>query len=343
MDSAQPLSGLSGDMREFSRPRVVVSKCIGFAPCRYNGDMVSSSLVQALMHYVDFVPVCPEVEIGLGIPRDPVRIVRKGTEDHLVQPTTGRDFSDEMRDFAISFLSSLPEVDGFILKNRSPTSGIKDVKIYPDMDSPAPITRGAGFFGREVLRLFPDHPVEDEGRIRNHRIREHFLTCIFTLADFRRVAASRDLLDLVEYHTENKYLLMTHNQSLTRTMGRLIAHQQEVSRPELFRQYHILLRKALKRAPRYTAQINVLLHALGRFSDQLEPDEKAFFLDALGRYHSGTSTICLPKSILRSWIVRFHDEFLEKQTFFSPYPDKLTDISPSETDRGRDFWRNNST
>ncbi len=94
--------------------------------------MISSSLVQDLTDYVDFITVCPEVEIGLGIPRDPVRIVRKGDKDHLVQPATGKDFSGEMRDFAISFLSSLPEVDGFILKNRSPTSGIKDAKIYPD-------------------------------------------------------------------------------------------------------------------------------------------------------------------------------------------------------------------
>ncbi len=336
---AIPLDG-AGNMHEFSRPRLVVSKCIGFAHCRYNGDMISSSLVQDLTDYVDFITVCPEVEIGLGIPRDPVRIVRKGDKDHLVQPATGKDFSGEMRDFAISFLSSLPEVDGFILKNRSPTSGIKDAKIYPDIKSPAPIAKGAGFFGREVLRLFPDHPVEDEGRIRNPRIREHFLTCIFTLADFRRIQASQDLKELVEYHTKNKYLLMTHNQGLTRKMGNLIAHQQEVKRPELFRQYQNLLFKALKRAPRYTAQINVLLHALGRFSDQLEPDEKAFFLDALGRYHEGTSTICIPKSILRSWIVRFHDEFLEKQTFFAPYPEALADISPAETDRGRDFWRN---
>jgi uncharacterized protein YbbK (DUF523 family) len=117
-------------MRSFAKPKVVLSKCIEFANCRYDGSMIPSDFVKALEPHVDFIPVCAEMEIGLGVPRDSIRIVSIKGEQRLTQPTTGQYVSEKMRDFSTHFLSSLPEVDGFILKYRSPSCGMKDIKVY---------------------------------------------------------------------------------------------------------------------------------------------------------------------------------------------------------------------
>jgi uncharacterized protein YbbK (DUF523 family) len=176
-------------MREFSKPILIVSKCLGFAHCRYDGLIVNDDFVDKLKGYVEFKPICAEVEIGLGIPRDPVRIVNINGKNRLIQPSTGRDLTDDMQNFTNSFLDSVGEVDGFILKSRSPSCGLKDVKIYSDKGDNVVIEKGSGFFGGAVLQKFPYLAVEDEARLSNFRIREHFLTQIYTFANFRRITA----------------------------------------------------------------------------------------------------------------------------------------------------------
>jgi uncharacterized protein YbgA (DUF1722 family)/uncharacterized protein YbbK (DUF523 family) len=325
-------------MRIFRTPRIVISRCIEGDPVRYNGEIIRSSIVKVLKQFAEFIPICPEIEIGLGVPRDPLRIVRINGGDHLIQPATERDLTDEMRNFSASFLDSLPSVEGFILKNRSPTSGMKDAKVYPSPKSSAPIERTAGFFGRAVLERFPHLPIEDEGRLRNVQIRDHFLTRIFALADFRTIQGLGTLEGLVEFHTQNKYLLMAHNQKRQQKMGRIIANHAHMPVDEVIGRYQLELLEILFRAPRYTTNVNVLLHALGHFSHRLSEKEKAFFLDALGRYHAGKISICAPKNIIKAWIIRFEDPVLDRQTFFAPYPDELMELEPAETDRGRDYW-----
>jgi len=325
--------------RIFRRPRIVVSKCIEFAHCRYNGDMITSHIVERLKEYADFIPVCPEVEIGLGIPRPTLRIVRIGDNDHLVQPETERDVSEEMTMFARQFLESLPEVDGFILKNKSPTSGLRDAKVYPSAGKSAPIGHGPGFFGRMVLDRYPLLPVEDEGRLRNVRIRDHFLTRIFTLADFRETKTRGRIRDLVRFHTGNKYLLHAHSQRLQKEMGVIVANHEGLSEGVVFERYGTLLGRALARAPSYRTNIDVLLHAMGHFRDRIGPGERDFFLRSLERYRDGRASVCAPKNIIALWIERFDEENLRDQTFFAPFPEDLIEPGPAETDRGRDFWK----
>ena len=173
-------------MREFLRPKIVISKCIEHDHCRYDGSMIPSDFVKALMPYVDFIPVCAEMEIGLGVPRDTVRIVSVGGETKLIQPATNLDVTDRMRDFSIQYLNSLPEVDGFILKFRSPSCGMKDIKVYSGTSKSGAISKASGFFGGAVVKLFADLAIEDEGRLRNFNIREHFLTKIYALAAFEK-------------------------------------------------------------------------------------------------------------------------------------------------------------
>lgn len=330
---------VSGMKRIFRRPRIVVSKCIGFAHCRYNGDIITSHLVERLKEYVDFVPVCPEVEIGLGIPRPALRIVRIGDTDHLTQPGTGRDVSEEMTTFTRHFLESLPEVDGFILKNKSPTSGLRDAKVYPSAGKSAPIGRGPGFFGRMVLERYPLLPVEDEGRLRNVRIRDNFLTGIFTQADFREAKTRGRIRDLARFHTENKYLLHAHSRKFQKEMGVIVANQEGLPPGMLFERYGVLLGRALARPSSYRTTIDVLVHAMGHFRDRISPGERDFFLRSLERYRDGKASVCAPKNIIALWIERFDEENLRNQTFFAPFPDDLIEPEPAETDRGRDFWK----
>jgi uncharacterized protein YbbK (DUF523 family) len=148
--------------------------------------------VARLREYADCIPVCPEVEIGLGIPRSTVRIVRIGGSDRLVQPATGRDVTAEMSAFAARFLDSLPPIEGFILKGGSPTSGTRNVRVYPSTEKSAAIAKSAGFFAREVLKRYPELHVEDELRLNNQQIRDHFLSAVFTLAAFRDVERTPD-------------------------------------------------------------------------------------------------------------------------------------------------------
>ncbi len=209
-------------MSTTTRPRLVVSKCLEFEHCRWDGQSVTSHIVRNLMPHVDFITVCPEVEIGLGIPRKPLRIVSEAGERRLVQPATGSDLTDRMNEFAKTFLSSLPEIDGFVLKSRSPTSGIKDARMYETGGGVVTSRRGGpGFFGRSILDAFPHLPIEDEGRLRNSRIKDHFLTAVFTLASFRAVKASGSSDELAEFHSRNQLLFEAHNRELAAELGRL--------------------------------------------------------------------------------------------------------------------------
>jgi uncharacterized protein YbbK (DUF523 family) len=166
-------------MRESARPRVVVSKCLGFATCRYDGVAISDEFVERLRSHVAFMPVCPEMEIGLGCPRDSIRVVEAGGDRRLVQPVTGRDVTREMTEFARRFLDCVGEIDGFLLKSRSPSCGIKDVKVYAGPDEETPLRFGTGLFAAEVILRFPDVAVVDEANLAEPAVCRAFLTRVF--------------------------------------------------------------------------------------------------------------------------------------------------------------------
>jgi uncharacterized protein YbgA (DUF1722 family)/uncharacterized protein YbbK (DUF523 family) len=321
----QPRENTASDIR----PVVVVSKCLGFARCRYNGIAIDDDFVDHLKPYVQYQPVCPEVEIGLGVPRDPIRVVRTKNVDRLMQPATGLDHTEKMRDFCAAYLGSLEGVDGFILKSRSPSCGIKDVKVFASIEKSPSIGKDAGFFGKAVMERFSHLPVEDEGRIRNFRIREHFLTQLFTFARFRTLA--RTMRELVAFHSAHKLLLMAYHQTELRACGRIVANPEQLDVKDVFAGYREHLHKAFATMPRYTSNINVLMHALGYFKKELSSKEKTFFLESLERYRAGKIPLSVALGIARSWIVRFGEEYLQQQMFFEPYPEGLVEI----TDSGR--------
>jgi uncharacterized protein YbgA (DUF1722 family)/uncharacterized protein YbbK (DUF523 family) len=316
-------------MRPFVKPNVAISKCLGFASCRWNGAVIPDESVESLKSHVNYQPVCPEVEIGLGVPRDPIRIVNTAAGPRLVQPATGKDVSHKMRRFTETFLGSLGDIDGFILKSRSPSCGLKGTKIYAGMEKGAASVPGPGFFGGAVLEKFPAAAIEDEGRLRNFRLREHFLTKLFLRAEFRKVQSSGALSALVRFQAENKFLLMAYHQKELKILGRLVANLEKRPVAEILEDYEKHLAGALVRPPRYSSNINVLMHALGFFSKELSAEEKAFFLDALERYREGKVPLSVPLNLARAWVVRFDQEYLRQQTFFEPYPEALMEITDS--------------
>jgi uncharacterized protein YbgA (DUF1722 family)/uncharacterized protein YbbK (DUF523 family) len=327
-------------MRVFARPQVVVSRCLGFDACRYNGVTLPDTFVEQLSDHVTYVTVCPEVQIGLGVPRDPVRIVIVDGVPRLVQPATGQDVTERMQAFAEDFFEGLGPVDGFILKGRSPSCGIKDVKQYRDRvgkDGRQPVAdkAGTGIFGSMVQSRYGHLPIEEEGRLTNFTLREHFLTALFTLASFRSVKSAGSMKELVGFHSDNKLLLLAYNEARLRKMGPLVANRDKAPAEEVIEAYEALLWQALARPPRTTAGINVLMHALGYFSEKLSSEEKAFFLDTLQRYREQKVPLSVPLSLLGAWIIRFDEPYLARQSFFLPYPEEL--ITISDSGKGRDL------
>lgn len=316
-------------MAGFARPVVLVSKCLGFAACRWNGVSIDAPYLERLAPHVDFRPVCPEVEIGLGVPRKPIRVVEVKGRRRLVQPETGRDVTDLMTGFAAKHLAGLGGIHGALLKSRSPSCGIKDVKVYPKPDATTPIGKDFGFFGAAVLERYPDLPVEDEGRLLNWRIREQFLTRLFAIASFEKIARKPAMASLVDFHARNKLLIRAYSQKEMRILGRLVANPGHRPAGEIFGEYRTHFRAAFVRPARDGAITDVLLHALGYFSNGLASREKAHFLDALEKYRAGRLPLSVLQELLRSWTARFNVPYLEGQTFFAPYPEDLLELSDS--------------
>jgi uncharacterized protein YbgA (DUF1722 family)/uncharacterized protein YbbK (DUF523 family) len=312
-----------------SKPTVVVSRCLGFDKCRYNGDTIPDKFVKKLENWVNYITVCPEVDIGLPIPRETIRLVSDNDEVKLYQPSTGRDLTEEMNSFIDRFLSSLPQVDGFILKGRSPSCGTKDVKIYIGKEKAVGSVKGAGLFGRAVAEGFPSSAVEEEGRLTNFKIREHFLTKLFIFFKLRQLENSGTMSGLVDFHSNNKYLLMAYNQKEQKLLGRIVSNYENKSFEDMIKEYKHHLGLAFARAPRYTSIINTLQHLFGHFSDRLSPGERTFFLDTLEKYRENKVPLSVLIHMLKGYAIEYDEPYILQQTILSPYPDELVDLSDS--------------
>jgi len=305
------------------RPRVVVSACLGFAAVRYSGELIPDKVVAALKEHVDFVPVCPEVEIGLGVPRPVVRLVRGEEGPRMVQPKTGEDLTERMRAFSQRFLQGLGEVEGFLLQNRSPSCALKDAKRYAHAEGGGVVGKGPGLFAQAVEEAFPLLPKEDEGRLTNPRIRAHFFTRIFALARLRRV---EDLPGLMAFHARYKLLLLAYNQKEARALGRLLAGAKGRPFPEVHGAYEEGFLRATERPWRLGAMADALLHAFGHFKKALAPREKAHFLDLLADFREERLPLEAPLALLASWARRFAEPYVEAQALLEPYPRALMHV-----------------
>ena len=314
------------------RPVVLLSKCIEHEACRYDGTMIGDGFVKRLQDYVDFILVCPEVEIGLPVPREAIRIIKKDDIEQLVFSRSGGEVTQKMRDFGKSYIKTLigKPIHGAILKSRSPSCGPKDVRVYKDFGKAACTQiKTTGFFCREVINNFEGLAIEDEGRLTNYNIRDHFLTRIFAMASFEHVKKENTLKSLIQFHSHNKYLLMAYHQTNQKKLGTIVGNHKNIDIEVVINKYEQILKATLARPMNRGKNMNMLMHLMGYFKNDLSKEEKAYFLDLLEQYSSRKVPFSVPLTLIGSWVVRFNEEYLKDQTIFKPYPNSILEVTDS--------------
>ncbi len=311
-------------MSKIVRPVIVVSKCLTGAKCRYDGVSRDNSFVRGLRDYARLTAVCPEMEIGLGCPRDRIIVVPTRSDTTLHQPATGRNLTRQMTAFSRRYLNALGEVDGFLLKSKSPSCGLRDCKWFETADENARIVaRGPGLFAREVLRQHPDLPLEDERRTQQRRIREHWLTVVFARAAFRRIKKNRSYSALRTFHDKNRDLLRLYSRKHERLLDQLISEPSAPTATTLINTYEQLFTAAFKKRPRRGSARPMLLAALAHYSPNLWKKDKRDFEKALELYSEGQWELGDIIKTVQIWAVRYDKTFTRQQTFWQPYPRQL--------------------
>lgn len=309
----------------YPKPRLVLSECLEGKPVRYDGNIVSDDFVNKLKKFVEVIPVCPEVSIGLGIPREPVIVVKVDSEIRMLTQSLTKDYTEEMKNFSENFLKSLRDIDGFLLKAKSPSCGVKSTKLYQlRRDNKVVIGRTSGLFAGKALELFPELPLEDEGRLKDAKIRENFLTKLFAFAELRKTLKRTDSIQvLLDFHQRYKYLLLLYHQGNLRKLGRLLANWKELGLEKTKETYSLLFRSSFKRNPSLKAHLNVLQHIYGHFSKKLSSKEKSYISELFNRVLKNKVSLDTAKEYLRSFAFRFESEYLLTQKYFQPYPEEL--------------------
>ncbi|WP_288221403.1 DUF523 and DUF1722 domain-containing protein [uncultured Clostridium sp.] len=314
------------------KPTILISKCIEGDACRYDGSMIKDSFVNKLKSYVNVIEVCPEAQIGLSTPRDSLRLIQNNNEVSLVCSKTGEDLTNRMTEFSNRFLESLDKskIQGVILKGRSPSCGIKDVKLYNNIGKSSTINRSnSGIFAQRLIEEFDTIPIEDEGRLTNYNIREKFLTWMYANYNFNKVEENKSVSALVKFQSQYKYLLMAYSPSRQKELGKIVGSATKANLDDSIREYKLVLAKALSTSQRPMRNINMLLHLFGYFSKDLSKEEKSFFLDTLEKYQNKKVPFSLPLTIIKSWAIRFNNEYLLEQKIFESFPIELVEVTDS--------------
>lgn len=306
--------------------RLGISSCLLGAKVRYDGGhQFNRYLHDVLGEYVEYVPVCPEVEVGLPVPRDTMRLVKDDNgEVRLIFPRSGEDMTERMESWAKERIQQLggEQLDGFVFKSKSPSSGMERVKVYGVNGMPR--KTGTGVFARVFMDSFPLLPVEEEGRLNDPRLRENFITAIFTMKRFREaLSRSRSLHSIVDFHTRHKLLLFAHHEKNYRQMGRLVATAKELDFEIFIDQYRSILLETLKYKTTVKKHINVLHHILGYFKRDLSPDEKQEALELIENYREELVPLIVPITMLNHFVRKYDQFYLREQVYLNPHPKEL--------------------
>ena len=305
--------------------RIGISACLLGERVRYDGGHKRDAyLVQTFGRYVEWVPVCPEVEMGLGTPRETLRLVRTGGDTRLIMPKTGADHTEAMRAYASRRIAELAKEDlcGYILKKDSPSCGMERVRAFDVHGVPA--KSGRGLFAEALLQHFPHLPIEEEGRLSDPRRRENFGERVFAYRRLRTLFAGRwKVGELVAFHTAHKLLLMAHSPKAYESLGRLVAGAKAVPRAELRERYEAEFMRALGEIATTKRQVNVLLHLLGYFRAQLDDDSRRELLSVIDDYRRGLVPLIVPITLIRHYVRRFDVTYLRGQIYLEPHPKGL--------------------
>ncbi|MFZ5775188.1 MAG: YbgA family protein [Thermodesulfobacteriota bacterium] len=303
-----------------------ISACLAGEQVRYDGGHKRDPfLMETLGPFVRFVPVCPEFECGLGVPREPMRLVGDPARPRLVTIHTKVDLTERMEAWAERKVVELEQenLHGFIFKSRSPSSGMERVKVYSASGEGSPQHKGVGLFARAFMDHFPLLPVEDEGRLHDPALRENFITRIFVLARWRPIAATKQPGELVAFHTRHKLLLLAHSEKHYRQLGRLVAQTAGRQASELFAEYEQEMLAALACRSTIAKNCNVLQHMMGYFKTVLTADEKQELLEGIDHYRQGYVPLLAPLTLINHYVRKYRQEYLASQYYLHPHPMEL--------------------
>jgi uncharacterized protein YbgA (DUF1722 family)/uncharacterized protein YbbK (DUF523 family) len=275
--------------------------------------------------YVEWIPVCPEFEIGLGVPRESLRLVADGKSLRLVAPRSGLDHTEQMTNWTKERAGHLVDqgLCGYVLKRSSPSCGLERVKVY--RGSGLLNRDGRGLFAAGLADRFPNLPMEEEGRLNDPRLRENFVSQVFCYRrwmDLQKEGLSRAAI--MQFHASHKFLLMAHRQTGMRRLGNLIGQaDRSVSAKQLGGDYFDAFCEVMRHTPTRRNHTNVLHHLVGYFSEQIASDDRAELLEAIDRYRRDQLPLIVPLTLIRHYVRKLNVEYLKDQIYLDPHPDEL--------------------
>lgn len=305
--------------------KVGISTCLLGQKVRFDaGHKHDRYITDFLGRYFQFVPVCPELEVGMGVPREPVRLEGAAESPRMVGSRTGEDWTDRMNSYSRQRLTrrDLADICGYILKKDSPSCGMERVKIYSE--SGMAERNGAGLFAMVLKERFPLLPIEEEGRLHDARLRENFIERVFAYHRLQQLFRERVTLGkLVAFHTAHKYLLMAHSPKHYSELGRIVADARKCTPTDLRDRYCRLFMEALAVRTTTRKNVNVLQHIMGYLKSQLGPDEKQDILQVIDDYHQELVPLVVPLTLLRHYIDKYKISYIQGQIYLRPHPKEL--------------------
>lgn len=307
--------------RHESPIRLGISSCLLGQKVRFDGHHRHDSfLTGTLGEFFEWVPVCPEMAIGLGVPRPPIRLVGAPASPRAVGvKDPGIDVTDKLAACGKQQARALDGISGYIFKSSSPSCGLERVKVYRRAGAPA--ANGRGIYADAFLSSQPWLPAEEEGRLGNPRRRGNFIERVFVYRRWQQLTdlgltASR----LVEFHTRHKLALMAHDVESYRAIGRLVAQAGKRNSKELGRDYISRLMEAFKRPATPARHANVLMHLMGYLKKELDATDKAELLEMIHAYRRGQAPFAVPLTLLKHHFRRYPDRYITQQTYLNPDP-----------------------
>jgi len=306
--------------------RIGISSCLLGDEVRFDGGHKRDAFLTAtLAPFVEWVRVCPEVEIGMGVPRETLRLVQVGADTRMITTRTAIDHTDSMRAYAARRTRQLEAMDlrGYVLKKDSPSCGMERVKVY-DAQGSAPVRTGVGIYAAVLKARFPALPIEEEGRLQDAVLRENFIERVFAYDRLRGLFDGRwTLAALVAFHTAHKMALLAHSTAAYQELGRLVASGRAVARAELRRRYEDLFMRTLARPATVRRHTNVLMHMAGHLKRRLDDGSKQELAACIDEYRRELVPLIVPLTLLRHHVRAHAVAYLSGQTYLEPHPREL--------------------
>ena len=309
-----------------SRPKIAISACLMGAEVRFNGGHKESRLCsRTLAEHFEFVPLCPEVAIGMGIPREPIRLVGDPQSPQAVGTVNPSiNVTAPLAEYGEKMAGELNDICGYIFMQQSPSCGLERVKVYHD--NGAPVNGGGrGIYAQAFCARHPDLPVEEAGRLNDPVLRENFITRVLAYSDWQQVLAqglSRRVL--TEFHSRYKYQLIAHNPLQYKALGKLLGNMAQSDPAELGPRYFSELMAALKKCATRGTHSNVLQHITGYLKQAISAEDKQEMVHVIGQYRLGIVPLVVPLTLLKHHFRQHPDPYIAQQVYLQPHPENLS-------------------